>query len=103
MNVQAGRFKVVEFVSYPIEDSVIVEVKETGDAHELNDVASDILDFCKIRYEAGQGFSTGDIVDFLLSVYEASVMPREKIQNDVDTVVNRFVSVGLVKMSDSST
>ena len=93
----------MEFVSYPIEDSVIVEVKKTGDVHELNGVASDILGFCKTRYEAGQGFSTGDLVDFLLSVYEASAIPREKIQNDVETVVHRFVSVGLVKMSDSST
>ena len=98
MNVQAGQFTVAEFIASPIEDSVIVEVKETGDVHELNGVAGDILVFCKTRYDLGFGFSTDDIVDFIFSSYNVVDIPRDKVQNDVEAALNRFVSVGLVKI-----
>lgn len=66
MVFQEGSFEVAECISSPIEDSVIVEVKKTGDVHELNGIANDILDFCRNRFDKGLGFSTDDIVEFLL-------------------------------------
>ena len=79
-----------------IEDSVIVENRETGDVHELNSVAGAILSGIKER----KGFSVS-IADLLADIkrqFDVEDISEDVLTADIQRTLDAFIEKGLVRL-----
>ena len=89
-----AKIKVADFDASEIDDSVIVENKQTGDVHEMNFVAATILNGLKER--EGSPVSVSDLLGDIKEKFDVGGISDDALIADINQTLDSFVESGLI-------